>query len=124
MGSRWPFALFVLVDLEHQVKTHFTITQDWRHLQIQQTINELITASIGPYAPTLWLATDSYDDAPQKQYDYGNGTIPPIPEEFKSPWIGRRIDDLVKWLKVKPEDADVNDRHVRKTVKRAVYSNM
>ena len=39
------------------------------------------------------------------------GTIPPIPKDFKSPWIGKRVDNLVRWLKSKPEGRDLDDRH-------------
>ena len=31
--------------------------------------------------------------------------------DFKSPWIGQKLDALVQWLQAKPEDTDLNDHH-------------
>lgn len=68
-----------------------------------------MAASIGGYAPAFWLATDKYDDAPKKQSrDPNDGTKPPIRKDFKSPWIERKLDEMVEWLKGMPEDIDLN----------------
>ena len=56
--------------------------------------------------------TDRYEDVPKKQHGTVNdGTRPPIPEDFQSPWIGKPLDELTKWLKNKPSETDLNDRH-------------
>ena len=62
--------------------------------------------------PHFWLASESFDDAPEKQEEeLGEGTIPPISKDFKSPWTGKKIDKLVQWLQAKPENIDLNARH-------------
>ena len=81
-------------------------------LQHRQTIDEILGATVGMYAPSFWLATDNYEDAPKKKpYWRSEGTIPPIPKDFTSPWIGRNIRELVQWLKDEPEETDLNGRH-------------
>jgi hypothetical protein len=52
----------------------------------------------------LWLATDNYDDAPKiEENNTGpQGSIAPIAESFKSPWIGSTIEDCAKWLREAP----------------------
>lgn len=75
-----------------------------------QTINDILSATIGSYAPSLWVASDNYADASKKKHNHNDGTIPPV-SDFKSLWIGRPIDELVKWLQAKPEDTDLNERH-------------
>ena len=56
--------------------------------------------------------TDNYEDAPKKHPSIANeGTRPPIPDNFESPWIGKQLDELTTWLKAKPSETDLNDRH-------------
>ena len=68
-------------------------------------------AATGPYAPPLWLVTSKYEDAPKKQKNANVGTTSPIPKHFESPWIGQTIDELGLWLKAKPGETDLNERH-------------
>jgi hypothetical protein len=75
-------------------------------------IDDILWATFGGYAPSLWLVTGNYEDAPEKQPGTRNdGTRPPIPENFESPWIRKQLDELAKWLKAKPSETDLNDRH-------------
>ena len=65
----------------------------------------------GPYGTPLLLVNDSYDRLPKKQHNVNEGTIPPIPKDFASPWVGQIMHELVGWLKAKPTDIDLNHRH-------------
>lgn len=72
-----------------------------------QAIDEFLATTSGTYGPTYWLATDKYSDAPQKK---GHGTEPPISKDFTSPWVGCTIEEIVRWLEAKPDDAGFNPR--------------
>jgi hypothetical protein len=45
----------------------------------------------------------------KKQYNHNEGTRPPIPKSFQSPWVGKPMNELVEWLNTKPDDTDLND---------------
>lgn len=75
-----------------------------------QTVNKILDSIHSYYTEYFWLACDRYDDLPEKQHGAGKGTKTPIPKDFKSPWVGRGLDELVKWLQTKPESADINER--------------
>jgi hypothetical protein len=58
-----------------------------------------------------WLATDDYSDAPRKSpSNVNDGTEPPISKDFVSPWIDCKMEDIIRWLQAKPEDAGFNSR--------------
>ncbi|KAH8690414.1 hypothetical protein GQ44DRAFT_780427 [Phaeosphaeriaceae sp. PMI808] len=57
----------------------------------------------------LWVATGSYADMPK---DHNSGcTEPRIPSSFRSPWIGKTVEDCAKWLQGAPEDTPVNKEY-------------
>lgn len=63
-------------------------------------------------APQLWLATNDYEDAPQKLLRKANlGTEPPVSDEWRSPWIGSKVEDVAEWMKQKPSTVDLDDHH-------------
>ena len=97
MVNWWQFAIFVVVDID------------------QETINKLLASYRGKEESALWLATKRYEDAheklPRDSREVNFGTKPPIPKDFKSPWIGSRLEELVQWLKVKPEHIDLKAYH-------------
>lgn len=87
-----------------------TSTKSVRTYRSSQRIDEIIGATLPEFAPAFWLASKDYD-APKKHDGPKEGMTPPIPVDFASPWIGRPMKDLVEWLKAKPEDDNLNDRH-------------
>jgi len=94
MKANWlPYALFVVVNLD------------------EKTINETLGATSGSYGLTYWLATEDYSDAPKKKSsNVHDCTKPPIPKDYRSPWIGGKIDDIIQWLQAKPDDTGFNPR--------------
>lgn len=57
----------------------------------------------------LWLASDDYSDVPKKVQGVATkGTKPPISSSYKSPWVGKKVEDVAGWLKNKPEEADID----------------
>jgi hypothetical protein len=53
----------------------------------------------------FWLATSSYSDAPRKVEGVAaEGTEPPLPSSFKSDFFGKKVEDVVEWLRKKPKD--------------------
>ncbi|KAF1843216.1 uncharacterized protein K460DRAFT_341102 [Cucurbitaria berberidis CBS 394.84] len=58
----------------------------------------------------LWVATDSYDDMPKQSGDRQpppEATKPPLADSYKSPWVGKTIEECAKWLQAAPEDTAV-----------------
>jgi hypothetical protein len=58
----------------------------------------------------LWVATDSYEDlpkAPGERQPPPEATKPPIESWFKSPWIGKTVEDCARWLQNMPKDSAV-----------------
>ncbi|KAF2717422.1 hypothetical protein K431DRAFT_233168 [Polychaeton citri CBS 116435] len=100
MPPRWtsvPFALFVLAELDHE-----TINAILKDAQSQPGLN----------FPSLWLATQDYNEAPKKEANRSNqGTAPPISDSFNSPFVGQRVEEVAKWLKQKPDTADLDGHH-------------
>lgn len=61
----------------------------------------------------LYLATDAYNDAPQKRTDnrINDGTTPPVMSfPIPSPFAGRTIEAAAEWLKAAPGDVDLDRR--------------
>ncbi|KAF2202270.1 hypothetical protein GQ43DRAFT_430919 [Delitschia confertaspora ATCC 74209] len=61
----------------------------------------------------LWLATDSYTDIPKLRDDneIAEGTKPPIPDNFASPFAGKSVEECAKWLQHIPGDSAVNKEY-------------
>lgn len=61
-----------------------------------------------------WLATEDHTDVPKskprKIENSPNCTDVPISEDYRSPWIGQRLDSIIQWLKGLPDDTGVNPR--------------
>jgi hypothetical protein len=69
----------------------------------------------------LWLASDKYSVAPQKEDGKVNlGTESRITAEWTSPWIGYSIEDVAKWLQEKPDSVDLDGNHFAVLSKEAV----
>lgn len=64
---------------------------------------------------TWWwyLATLDYNEAPQRKPDGTGqeGTEAPIDPSFSSPWVGKDLEDVARWLKGKPQSVDVDPRY-------------
>ncbi|CAG8952868.1 hypothetical protein HYFRA_00007582 [Hymenoscyphus fraxineus] len=90
------FALFVLVDISTD--------------QINQILQTSYSgASLGSW--NLWLAT-SYTNAPRKQGDqYTDGTKPPVPKDWNSPFLGKSIPDAVEFMEGLPDESTVDWHH-------------
>ncbi len=92
--SNWPFALFAVVDLDPGV------------------ISRVLDSTKRAKPQIFWLASQDYNDAPKKRPNVvNNGTPTPIADNFKSPWVGKPVEDLLKWLQAKPVEADLNFWH-------------
>lgn len=67
----------------------------------------------GPDSYFFWLTSEKYADAPKKRLNQGgqDGTIPPIQESFKSGFVGKKVEDVAKWLQEKPDDVDLDSHH-------------
>ena len=91
----------------------------------EQTINEILEeAFTGNMVPELWLATDNYDDAPQKDEKYANvGTKAPISSDWTSPFIGWKVEDVAKWLQEKADTVDLDSNHFAILDKQAAEDN-
>jgi hypothetical protein len=40
-----------------------------------------------------------------------NGTEPPIPESYESPWLGKTVEECARWLQAAPDDIASNKKH-------------
>jgi hypothetical protein len=58
----------------------------------------------------FWLAS-SWSAAPSRNIYPSLGTKPPIPENWRSPFFGRTVEDVVMFMKDMPEDANVDYHH-------------
>ncbi|KAF1988476.1 hypothetical protein K402DRAFT_391707 [Aulographum hederae CBS 113979] len=88
-----PFALFVLVDTSHD------------------TLNAVLKDAYNATGVT-WLellSTSSYADTikrdPKKSHP---GSTAPVDESFKSPFVGKKVEDVAEWIMKKPDDVDVD----------------
>ena len=66
--------------------------------------------------PSLWLATQDYLEAPQKEtakqeMKANEGTPLPIPGSFNWPFVGQTVEDVAEWLKQKPASVDLDAHH-------------
>lgn len=80
-----------------------------------QTLNDLLLTAHDGSGVSAWyfyLATDSYASAPKMKPDGtpGPGTQNPIPDSFKSPFIGQSVADVAQWLKQKPDDVSLEPK--------------
>ena len=85
-------------------------------VDLSWTINAILREAYigGGGVPQLWLATHCFGDAPQKPRDKRNvnlGTEGPVSETFRSPLIGKKVEDVANWLKKKPDTVDLDPRH-------------
>ncbi|KAF2443356.1 hypothetical protein P171DRAFT_414795 [Karstenula rhodostoma CBS 690.94] len=96
MTSQPPFALFVLdenIDIEY-LNRSLKLAHDW---DANATWD-------------LWVATNSYEDmpaAPGERQPPPEATKPPLENSFKSPWIGKTVEDCAVWLQNAPDNSGV-----------------
>ncbi|KAL8658291.1 MAG: hypothetical protein Q9226_001107 [Calogaya cf. arnoldii] len=67
-----------------------------------------------PSVGTWWwyLATLDYNAAPQRRPDRGQiGTPTPIDPSFSSPFVGKSLEGVARWLRRKPQSVDVDGRY-------------
>lgn len=110
--SHIPFVVFPLVELFTDVSPA-RLFKKGRHTSTDtcKTIDSVLSeAKKGCQGVRgLWLATD-YDDAPKKDHNtIHERTEFPIDKGYKSPFAGKKVEDVVEWLKQKPEDVDLNE---------------
>lgn len=58
----------------------------------------------------LWVATAAYEDmpkAPGERQPPPEATKPLLDDSFKSPWVGKTVEDCAKWLQNAPNDSGV-----------------
>ncbi|KAF2128259.1 hypothetical protein P153DRAFT_431952 [Dothidotthia symphoricarpi CBS 119687] len=95
MTSEPPWALFVLdenIDTEY-LNRSLQLAHEWDNASWD-----------------LWVATDSYEDMPKVPGERGplpEATKPPLEDSFKSPWIGKTVEDCAKWLQNAPNNSAV-----------------
>ncbi|KAL8846739.1 MAG: hypothetical protein Q9221_008182 [Calogaya cf. arnoldii] len=93
-----PFALFAMTELSAEII-------DW----------VLQEAHDDPSVNTWWwfLATLDYRAAPQRRPDGRGqiGTPTPIDPSFSSPFVGKSLEDVARWLREKPRSVDVDPRY-------------
>jgi len=111
-GPQPPYALFVTAeDIDVDVGPaprlcHPSLTRI-------QYINDTLTRAWKGDMEAAWelyLATDDYDDAPKKRTDnqLSEGTKAPVSTDFKSPFIGKALEECAKWLQRAPEERELN----------------
>lgn len=71
----------------------------------------------GVYCYTL--APEKYEDAPQRKDQHFEGQKPPVPSDYKSPFLGKTVEDVAKWMRKKPESVNFDDHHFVLLDKRA-----
>lgn len=107
------FALFVLVDVSTDV-SYTPLSPKYILTNLNQQINQVLQKSYdGANLNSwhLWLA-DSYTNTPRKQGDqYMDGTKPPVPKEWKSPFLGKTIPEAAEFIKKLPNEATVDWHH-------------
>ncbi|KAI4230773.1 MAG: hypothetical protein LQ349_006040 [Xanthoria aureola] len=93
-----PFALFVLTS--QSIRTLNTVLQE---------------AHDDPSVDTWWwyLATLDYRAAPQRKPDGTGqiGTPTPVDPSFSSPFVGKGLEEVAKWLRGKPQNVDLDSRY-------------
>ncbi|KAF2794778.1 hypothetical protein K505DRAFT_336642 [Melanomma pulvis-pyrius CBS 109.77] len=95
MLSNPPFALFVLVEVSTD-QLNKILEAAFKGTQFSENC--------------LWLplSEDDYSDAPKKVSGVATeGTKPPV-SSYKSPFIGKKGEEVAAWLKNKPKEADVD----------------
>lgn len=105
-----PFALFILhKNVTKEVSKHhpMSMTPNAWNSREQFLEDSLKRAHEGDPTPgwSFWVATKSYDDMPAPpQHDKPDeeGTEPPLPDNWSSPWIGKTIEECAKWLQEMP----------------------
>ncbi|KAL8906214.1 MAG: hypothetical protein Q9171_006357 [Xanthocarpia ochracea] len=99
MLTRFPFALFALTDVSIE-------TVDW--------VLEEARRGLGMDGWWWYLvATLDYHAAPQRKLDGTgqDGTPAPIDPSSSSPFVGKSLEDVARWLRGKPQSVDVDDRY-------------
>ncbi|KAL8900044.1 MAG: hypothetical protein Q9207_005882 [Kuettlingeria erythrocarpa] len=96
--TRFPFALFALTDVSID------------------TLNWLLQEAHDGQGINSWwwyLATLDYDAAPQRKPDGTATSATPVPIDpsFTSPFIGKGLEDVARWLRGKPQNVDVDPRY-------------
>ncbi|KAL8714205.1 MAG: hypothetical protein Q9220_001934 [cf. Caloplaca sp. 1 TL-2023] len=73
----------------------------------------------------LWyLATPDYSMAPQKRPDGRShqGTVDPVAPFFSSPFKGKSLEDVTRWLRNKPQQVELDPRFFGVLDKQAMIS--
>ena len=93
-----------------------------------QTIDDLLQKAYDGSTIDAWdfyLAVEDYDLAPKHVPGKpSSGTKAPIPENFKSPFVGKPVTDAAEWLKQKPEDVQLESKFFALLDKKAVDGNI
>ncbi|KAL8656070.1 MAG: hypothetical protein Q9210_000508 [Variospora velana] len=81
-----------------------------------ETLNWVLQEAHADVTVDSWwwyLATLDYDAAPQRKPDGTGqiGTRPPIDPSFSSPFVGKSLEDVARWLRGKPQSVDVDNRY-------------
>ncbi|KAI8965379.1 hypothetical protein F5Y11DRAFT_312941 [Daldinia sp. FL1419] len=109
-GSHPPFALFILSD---------KITVEYINKLLQRVADD----NYGVFCLTLVQTTDPsdpYDCAPdevrivedgRESIISTDGTRPPIPDSFVSPFIGKSLEECAEFLRRTPDKKDWNREH-------------
>ena len=106
-----PFALFDLVDLPYRgtCPPHAAKGED----NLERTNRLSTTLSKKP--TTAVQSTSGTSTSPSQTTSMRHGlrdqaTKAPIPETFKSPFVGQSIESLAEWLRKKPEDVNLETK--------------
>jgi len=83
-----------------------------RHVQ---TLNDIIQQAHDGSTVNQWyfyLAVSDYDLAPRPKPDgtRDQATKTPVPDSFKSPFIGQSLESLAEWLRDKPEEVNLETK--------------
>ena len=78
---------------------------------IEEVLEEAAEESLGVYE--FWLA-DCYDNlSPEDHYTaYGSGTVPPIDLEWRSPFLGKTLEDASEFVRGAPRNGVLNLEHL------------
>lgn len=108
MEDRDLIALFVLDDIPNEVYLFLHSFMTWHLTHIFQTLNILLDENSdnisGSYI--IWLA-DTYDSLPNYSRRIPPGTFTPVDADWRSPFIGKTVTDVVAFMRGAPKPPKV-----------------